>query len=1270
VSHEPILRSVADQVGPYELFALAGRGGMGSVYRAKDTRDGAFVALKVMDAGAGRVARFERETRLLRELEHPALARYLDHGEHEGRPYLAMEWLEGEDLEARLARAPLTIEEALTVVRRAAGGLAVAHERSIVHRDVKPSNVFLVDRDPEKAKLIDFGVARRTQRSEAMTRTGSVLGTVGYMAPEQAHGDEDIDPRADVFALGCVMFECLTGRPAYSGPTPIAVLAKVLTGEPVPLLRELRADAPEEIEVLLARMLARERDERPADASVVRLALEGIELPAHVARSTVRPPDRSERRIISTILVAPDATRATLTPDEMAGEERAALELAARFGMSAQVVVGGALILTAPEGGDATERATRAAACALALAERDRSSTIALATGRAETSASTAGPLIDRAAALIAHAAAGRVALDDLSARLLEQRHEIHGVEGRYFLGAAREASAPARRLLGRPTPCVGRTKEIALLTATWSECVEESVARVVLVTANAGAGKTRLANELTGRVEGEAEILRGRADPVGAGSTAALARQLVRAASGRELSAARLRKHVEGLIADRERAAYVAEFLGELVGLPPIDPPSAPMSAARNDPRVMRAWIERSFVEWLEAMVKRRPVLVLLDDLQWGDRETVGYLDAALKKLAGAPIMVLVLARPEVHDTFSSLWPSARPHELKLDALTPGAAARLVRAVLGESAAADVVDRIVTHAAGNAFYLEELVRAVAERRDDTLPETVLAMVQARIDALEPEARRVLLAAAVFGEVCWESGIARVVADVSIERELSRWLDRLFDLELLEPRSSSRLPNEREIVFRHSLVREAAHATLPLTLRRDAHGRAAAWLEEAGEQDARVMVEHYAEAGEKERLRRWLVRAAEDAFAAGNLAAAGELGLRANEEGAEGEELARSFFVRALAAGWAGRMDEQLALSAQALELIELDRGLLARERNVWFTLVGGQLNSAASRGDAAGVDRWLAKLLANDRVQPTGPCAFAYYLAMSSLGRLGRRAGARTLITRLDALRDPSDPAFSGWRDAAIDGWERYFGHGIGRGLRAGDRASAAFDRIGDPLAQIFSGVVETMWRALAGQPDRAIATADRTNALATAAGTPYMVHFAEIWRSIALMDDQPEEALAILAPLSRAPNSFLSVPAQALFAQIAIGRRDHATARAQLALLEAAGAGCAQPAACAIRARLHLAEHDPAGAAREANAGLAIARSDGALVLSVIDLYRARLEALIHLPGDARSAVDETRAWIASTCEGMTADEERAFAATRARRSIDACLLALASS
>src|SRR5215813_1415225 len=197
-----------------------GSGGMGTVYRAHDPISGEAVAIKVIsEAHRHRTERFAREARVLAGLSHPGIVRYIAHGvTSAGELFLVMEWIDGEVLRARLARGPLSVGEAVTLATRVAEALGAAHVHGVVHRDLKPSNLFLPGGCIAEVKVLDFGIAHRRGRTQ-LTQTGTTIGTLGYMAPEQARrgggSGGAIDARADVFALGCVLFQCLTGTPAF-----------------------------------------------------------------------------------------------------------------------------------------------------------------------------------------------------------------------------------------------------------------------------------------------------------------------------------------------------------------------------------------------------------------------------------------------------------------------------------------------------------------------------------------------------------------------------------------------------------------------------------------------------------------------------------------------------------------------------------------------------------------------------------------------------------------------------------------------------------------------------------------------------------------------------------------------------------------------------------------------------------------------------------------------------------------------------------------------
>src|SRR5215472_5949907 len=262
------------KLGPYEIISPLGAGGMGEVYRARDKRLGRDAAIKVLpEAFAGdaqRMGRFEREAKVLASLNHPNIAVLYGFEESNRTRALVMELVDGATLAERIKQGPLAIEEALPTAKQIAEGLEYAHERGIIHRDLKPSNVKL---SPDgQVKLLDFGLAKALEGetvdeelqnsptlSAAATCAGALLGTAAYMSPEQARGKR-VDRRADVWAFGCVLYEILTGRRAFSGETTSDILASVIRAEPD--WSFLPASVPARIHELLRRCLQKDPKQR------------------------------------------------------------------------------------------------------------------------------------------------------------------------------------------------------------------------------------------------------------------------------------------------------------------------------------------------------------------------------------------------------------------------------------------------------------------------------------------------------------------------------------------------------------------------------------------------------------------------------------------------------------------------------------------------------------------------------------------------------------------------------------------------------------------------------------------------------------------------------------------------------------------------------------------------------------------------------------------------------------------------------------------------
>jgi hypothetical protein len=844
----------------FTLEAVAGRGGMGTVYRALDSVSGQRVALKLLHAVTSpeAVYRFNREAHLLTELRHPAIVSYVAHGSTpRGQPFLAMTWLEGEDLAERLKARPLRLPEILALLRRVTEALAFAHQQGIIHRDIKPSNLFLRGGRPEDVVLLDFGLARYAMPTlVGVTRRLGAIGTPGYMAPEQASNQPEILPSADIFSLGCLLYECLTGQSPFAAPNFAAALDKILFSQPAPL-STMRAGLPPGLQVLVDRMLDKDPRRRLPDAPSLLASLSALEsipdllLPRNLEEAPRSDTAEAEPRLISILrVVMPGATvRPVLDPAREPALREGMHSVLSSSGAQVEVLADGSLLAALVlERGMATDQAALAARSALNLRERWPEARVVVATGLGHFQGHLpTGPAPSRAQWLLGQldqlpASSAGTLLDEVTAGLLGAGFLLsRSAPGVFLLQGERDDDSGSRALLERPTPFVGREQELALLNFTLTTCVEEPTARALLVTAPAGAGKSRILHEFLHRTQQRQQpllVLRGQGNPLSVATSYGMLGQALRRLCGiekgesLETSRARLSERVARHM-PAAQAQEAVMFLGEMcaISFPEEDSPS--LRAARSDPRQMSAQVSRALVAFLKAECAQSPVLLALEDLHWSDSVTIRLLDEVLRELAEQPLMVLALARPEVKELFPGLW-SRFLQELPLRGLSQKASTRLVQEVLGPGVAQSEVTRLVEQSMGNALFLEELLRAVAEGWSKETPKTILVMLQSQLQRLGPVPRRVLRAASVFGSAFWMGGVKAVLeGQIRSEEDLAKSLRQLMELELVQPQPESLFPGEPEYRFRHTLVREAAYSLVPDSLMPSWKHRVGTWLKMA-----------------------------------------------------------------------------------------------------------------------------------------------------------------------------------------------------------------------------------------------------------------------------------------------------------------------------------------------------------------------------------------------------------------------------------------------------
>jgi eukaryotic-like serine/threonine-protein kinase len=1012
----------------FELVQLAESGGMGAVYRARDRLTGGQVAVKLLARANQRWAeRFRREALALAELAHPAIVRYVAHGVTPlGEPYLAMDWLEGEALSVRLRRGRLPIFDACDLGIRIADALAAAHVAGVIHRDLKPGNVFLIDGDARRATLLDFGVARMQSIYSDTTRTGDRVGTPRYMAPEQVRAARTVDWRCDLWSLGCLLYAAMAGRPPFSAADEMATWGKILL-EDAPLLSTTRPDAPPPLVALVRRLLAKDPADRPPSAGAVATELRRIERPEGPDSTGITSVGSSlassgEHRRIALVMIGSPRTSDDRRDDDTVPETPSHVSLAAaaeRHGGGFELLTHGGAIITFAGSSAATDLVARAARFALDSL-RICVSPVALASGRGSSAKVSVGDAIERAAALLRRAATGDdsergVAVDDVSAALLGPRFEI---DSEHVLRGERPDDG-VRTILGRATPTVGRERELNLLLQTCRDSAHEPTAVAVVVIGDAGVGKSRLRHELTERIGGRANVWSGRGDPVRAGSPwsllgSALRRRMaieeVTTSSGRLAAAAQVALTVDDLqIADPHR---VTAFLAELVGATTPGPADAQLTAARRQPRVMHDQLRRAFLDLCSAELDHGPMVWTFDDLHWGDAPSIELVDEALRSFPERPLTAIGFARPEVLGLFPHLWGQRGATQIRLGPLARKAATRLVVSVLGIGARPAVIDAVVDRAAGNPFFLEELLRAAAVGDVDRLPETVVAMVQVRLEALAGPARHVLRAASVLGTRFAFAPLAALLGSDLAERELAALVDDLITRELLLAED----PEHRELSFRHDTIREAAYGTLLDADRQLAHRSAGLWLEAQRERDAMTVAQHLDAGGEQVRAALWYRYAAEHALESGDPRAVIECATRGLACGASDPERGSLLLLQCVAHDWLGETEATERCAVAALDHAREGSTTWLRAASELAVVAGRVGNHRLLVGVASDLLRARAGEARRDRV-------VALAVVASELLLVGHIDQARRLLAQVAELHDAwsSDGVAAAWRLRAV---------------------------------------------------------------------------------------------------------------------------------------------------------------------------------------------------------------------------------------------------------
>jgi tetratricopeptide (TPR) repeat protein/class 3 adenylate cyclase len=900
-------------IGRYEILDRLGGGGMGVVYTARDLRLERVVALKFLPPhlGADEHAkqRFLVEAQAAAALDHPNICTIHEIAEtDDGHLYLAMPFYDGETLKRRVAGGALPPEHATDIAIQVARGLAAAHDRGIIHRDIKPANV-VVTREGV-VKIVDFGIAKLGDVT--LTSPGVTPGTVAYMSPEQARGD-DVDGRTDLWSLGVLLYEMLTGERPFRGANDGLVLDAIRTADPRPI-SALLPEVPAALEQVVNRALAKVREDRFATALAMVQALEADRDPA--SAGVVDEGERRQATIVACNVSGYDALVGGLVPAEMdrlASRIRVeAAAVAERHGGTLNRCAGDEIVLlfgipTAHE-----DDAVRAARSALelhgllrALSEETGQRTgltfrphTGIDTGRvivhAQHGRNGEGEYrIDGSAAHLAPWLAAHAGPDEVWATP-EWQHLV----GSFFDTEPREALAVRDRkqpmiplqVLGESgyrtrleaaeklglTPFTGRSAELSTL----QRCLHDALkgeGQFVTITGEAGIGKSRLLHEFRKTVHGEGvSCLLGRCQSDGVGVPYLPFTEILRAVlRAGEPSHDMLSSTVARI---RSLGPELEEFIPLYLHLLSIHSTEFRVPGHLQGD-MLRLAIEEALAALLTLSTRRQPLVVLLEDWHWADDGSRSALEQVAELVSAYRLLVVATSR----SGYGVRWGTPGLHTaVPLRPLDVSSLLALLKSFLRvQSFPEDLGALFHERTGGNPFFLEEICMALLEEGAIRieggearptgplqlldLPDSIEAVIRARLDRLDRPARDVLRLASVVGRDFTRAVLERTVADAG---GLPEALERLKAAGLVQ---QAQIVPEVLYRFKHVLTQEVVYASLLEHQRRDLHGRVGTRIEEIGqdriEDHLDRLAHHFSRAEEWQKAVGYGMRSAERAAA-------------------------------------------------------------------------------------------------------------------------------------------------------------------------------------------------------------------------------------------------------------------------------------------------------------------------------------------------------------------------------------------------------------------
>jgi serine/threonine protein kinase len=879
---------IGTTIGHYKILEKLGGGGMGVVYKAQDLKLDRFVALKFLPPELTRNPeakdRFIHEAKAASALDHSNVCTIHEIGEtDEGNLYIAMACYDGETLKSRIEHGPLQIVDAIEIAIQAAQGLSEAHARDIVHRDIKPANILVTKNDV--VKIVDFGLAKLGGRT-VITKIGSTLGTVAYMSPEQARGD-NVDHRTDIWSLGVVLYEMVTGQHPFPGDYEQAVIYRILNESPQPM-KDFRPGVPAKLERIVSQCMEKEDFKRYHDMGEVIRDLQALKKDVESGTVDERESSsgegrwqmvktskevESERRQVSILIAGVigsdvlyerlDAEVASTVLDDCF---KGLGSIVSKYEGLVEKYVGEGVMATfgAPVAHENDpERSVRCALEMRSFVERlNTISTVQLPVklelhigvhsgvviagsvgGQMSKGYSVIGDAVNVAAGLMQVAPPGEIYLSAETHRLVSSLVDVDGphrvdVKGKaqpaevFGVRSLRSNLGPGRGALGKGE-FVGREQELVTITGALDRVLKKKETRM-FVCGEAGVGKTRLKDELLKVAHSKGiSAFEGKCSSFEMNTPYYLWNTLLKSMLriGMEMPEAETRTRLHEtlqLLSLGGEEPYLATFLSlryeEILLEVDQDRKRRIFEAARK---------------FLAAYATRQPVVFVLEDLHWIDRFSQELLEFMFGTEIVAPAFFFSLYRAEYpHEQRIARW----GERVDLNRLPAEKAKELVRSRLGASTVPQALeDLILKRAEGNPFFTEEMIKTLIDRKviavkkgtveilssdlEAGVPETVQGVIMARIDRLEERMREVLLDASVIGRE-----FSRPVLEFVLEKRKGVEAD-LHQLQMMELILEKEEARELEYLFKHYLIQEVAYNTLLAKKRKKLHGLIAKAIE-------------------------------------------------------------------------------------------------------------------------------------------------------------------------------------------------------------------------------------------------------------------------------------------------------------------------------------------------------------------------------------------------------------------------------------------------------